>query len=60
MGAGGHYLVIIPSLDLIVVHRWANDPPTHDPATVVEWAYKGIPRAQFGPLLQLILDAAPP
>jgi len=59
-GAGGHYLVIIPSLDLIVVHRWANDPPTHDPATVVEWAYKGIPRAQFGHLLQLILDAAPP
>lgn len=59
-GAGGHYLVIVPSLDLVVVHRWANDPPTHDPTTVAEWAYKGITRAQFGHLLQLILDAAPP
>jgi CubicO group peptidase (beta-lactamase class C family) len=58
-GAGGHYLVIIPSLDLVVVHRWANDPPTHDPATVIDWAFKGITRAQFGHLLQLILDAAP-
>ena len=59
-GAGGHYLVIVPSLDLVVVQRWANDPPTHDPATVIEWAYRGITRAQFGHLLQLVLDAAPP
>jgi CubicO group peptidase (beta-lactamase class C family) len=58
-GAGGHLLVIIPSLDLVVVHRWANDPPTHDPATVIDWAYRGITRAQVGHLLQLILDAAP-
>ena len=58
-GAGGHVLLIVPSLDLVIVHRWANDPPAHDPATVIAWAEKGVRPTQIGPLLQLILSAAP-
>jgi hypothetical protein len=50
-------LVVIPSRNLVVVHRFDNDPPTKDVKTVFEWAYKGIGNAEFGPLLQLILDA---
>jgi hypothetical protein len=34
-----------------------NDPPSKDVKTVFEWAYKGIGNDEFGPLLQLILDA---
>lgn len=41
-GFGGHYLVMIPDLDLVVVHR-VNTPSVGD--------------EQFGALLQLILDA---
>jgi CubicO group peptidase (beta-lactamase class C family) len=56
-GAGGQFLVVIPSRNLVVVHRFDNDPPTKDVKTVFDWAYKGIGNAEFGPLLQLILDA---
>lgn len=56
-GAGGHFLVVIPARNLVVVHRFDNDPPTKDVKTVFESAYKGIGNAEFGPLLQLILDA---
>jgi CubicO group peptidase (beta-lactamase class C family) len=56
-GAGGQFLVVIPSRNLVVVHRFDNDPPVKDVKTVFEWAYKGIGNAEFGPLLQLILDA---
>jgi len=43
-GRGGDYLVIIPDLDLVVVHR------TSPPMSVVD-------DAQFGTLLKLIVDA---
>jgi CubicO group peptidase (beta-lactamase class C family) len=56
-GAGGHYLVVIPALDLVVVHRFDNDPPRRDPATVTECAGHGIGKTEFGRLLKLILDA---
>ncbi len=56
-GAGGHFLVVIPARNLVVVHRFDNDPPAKDVRTVFEWGYKGIGNAEFGPLLQLILDA---
>jgi hypothetical protein len=26
-GAGGHYVLVVPSLDLIIVHRTDNEPP---------------------------------
>jgi CubicO group peptidase (beta-lactamase class C family) len=56
-GAGGQFLVVIPARNLVVVHRFDNDPPDKDVKTVLEWASKGIGNAEFGPLLQLILDA---
>jgi CubicO group peptidase (beta-lactamase class C family) len=45
-GSGGHFLVVIPPLDLVVVHRV----DTAIPGRVVD-------RFQFGQLLRLILNA---
>jgi CubicO group peptidase (beta-lactamase class C family) len=59
-GAGAHYLFIIPTLDLVVVHRTDNDPPSRDAKTIAEIANRGSisqDRAEFGHLLKLILDA---
>jgi CubicO group peptidase (beta-lactamase class C family) len=57
-GAGGHYLVIIPSADLVIVHRVDNEPPSHDTKTVTATSNRTIVSgAQFGHLLKLILDA---
>jgi CubicO group peptidase (beta-lactamase class C family) len=56
-GAGGHYLVVVPALDLVVVHRFDNDPPRRDAVTVTEWAGHGIGKTEFGHLLKLILEA---
>jgi CubicO group peptidase (beta-lactamase class C family) len=35
-GVGGHYLLIIPSLDLVIVHRVDNEPSVKDSKTVAE------------------------
>src|ERR1700730_784653 len=59
-GAGAHYLFIIPTLDLVIVHRTDNEPPVKDAKTIEEMANRGSiaeDRAQFGHLLKLILDA---
>jgi CubicO group peptidase (beta-lactamase class C family) len=57
-GAGGHYLLVVPSLDLVIVHRADNEPPAKDPKTVAEVANREfISKAQFGHLVRLILDA---
>jgi hypothetical protein len=48
---------LLGRLDLVVVHRFDNDPPRRDPATVTEWADHGIGKTEFGRLLKLILDA---
>jgi len=59
-GAGAHYLFVIPSLDMVVVHRTDNDPPVRDAKTIAEMSNRGSvseDRAQFGHLLKLILDA---
>jgi CubicO group peptidase (beta-lactamase class C family) len=45
-GAGGHYIVVVPYLDLVVVHRVNTDV-----------AGRFVTDAQFGHLMQLILDA---
>lgn len=48
-GFGGHYLVLVPHLDLVVVHR------------VNTWIEgRQVSESQFGHLMQLVLDAAPP
>ena len=59
-GAGAHYLFVIPTLDLVVVHRTDNEPPVRDAKTIAEISNRGSvseDRAQFGHLLRLILDA---
>jgi len=45
-GAGGHYIVVVPYLDLVVVHRVNTDIKDHE-----------VTGSQFGHLMQLILDA---
>jgi CubicO group peptidase (beta-lactamase class C family) len=59
-GSGAHYLFVVPTLDLVVVHRTDNDPPVRDAQTIAEIANRGSvsqDRAVFGHLLHLILDA---
>jgi CubicO group peptidase (beta-lactamase class C family) len=50
-GYRGHYIVIMPALDLVVVHRVDTDLPWPSPGA------KAVGMGQFGKLLQLILDA---
>lgn len=45
-GAGGHFIVVIPDRDLVVVHRVNTDQPG-----------PGVNSSQFGRLLRLILEA---
>ena len=47
-GAGGHYIVVIPPLDLVIVHRVNTD--------IEE---RSVTSAQFGELVRLILVAHP-
>ncbi len=49
-GAGGHYILIAPALDLVIVHRVDTD----------QQDGPRVDRHQFGTLVQLILDAMPP
>ena len=57
-GVGPHYILVIPILDLVIVHRVDNDPPARDLKTVEELAdHPVLSKAQFGHLVKLILDA---
>ncbi len=59
-GSGAHYILIIPTLDLVIVHRTDNDPPVKDAKTVAEIANRSSvskDRAEFGHLVKLILEA---
>jgi CubicO group peptidase (beta-lactamase class C family) len=60
-GNGAHYIFIVPTLDMVIVHRTDNDPPVKDAKTITEIANRASPasenRAQFGHLVKLILDA---
>lgn len=48
-GSGGHYILVVPAWDLVVVHRMDTDNETGPRAT----------SGQFGKLVQLIVDAMP-
>ncbi len=48
-GAGGHYVVVLPALDAVFVHRVDTDAPAEE-----------VTAAQFGRLLRLVIEAAPP
>ncbi len=59
-GSGAHYIFVIPTLDLVIVHRTDNDPPVKDAKTIADMANHSSvaqDRAQFGHLMKLILDA---
>jgi CubicO group peptidase (beta-lactamase class C family) len=59
-GNGAHFVFIIPTLDLVVIHRTDNDPPVRDAKTIADIANRfsaSKARAEFGHLLRLILDA---
>lgn len=57
-GAGGHYVLVVPSLDLVIVNRVDNDPPVKDSKSVAELAMRPlVDNAKFGHLVKLILDA---
>jgi CubicO group peptidase (beta-lactamase class C family) len=59
-GVGAHYLFIIPTLDMVVVHRTDNEPLVKDAKNIAEMSDRGSvgeDRAVFGHLLKLILDA---
>jgi CubicO group peptidase (beta-lactamase class C family) len=59
-GAGAHFLFIIPTRDLVIVHRTDNEPPVKDAKNIAEMSNRGSiseDRAQFGHLMRLILDA---
>jgi CubicO group peptidase (beta-lactamase class C family) len=57
-GATGHYLLVVPSKDLVIVHRVDTNPPAWDAASVNETAsHEVVSKDQFGHLVRLILDA---
>lgn len=59
-GAGGHYILIVPSLDLVIVHRFYNEPLHRDTKSILDtFQIDGIYDDQFGHLVKLILDARP-
>lgn len=48
-GAGGHYVLVVPALDLVIVHRVDTDQKDGP----------RVERAQFGTLVKLLLEAMP-
>ena len=57
-GAGGHYLLIIPALDMVIVHRAGNEPASWSIADVTRSSNEhGVSAPQFGALVKLILSA---
>ncbi len=61
-GAGGHFILVVPSLNLVIVNQYDNEPAAHDPKSVLQAAQDkhAIFDNQFGHLVKLILDAQPP
>lgn len=39
-GAGEHYILIVPSLDLVIVHRFDNEPASEDTQSVIDAAQR--------------------
>jgi hypothetical protein len=57
-GAGGHYVLVVPSLALVIVHRVDNDAPTKDIKSVTEQGLRPlVTNETFGHLVRLILEA---
>ena len=57
-GAGGHHILVIPSLDIVIVHRVDNEPAQKDTQSVIEAGLRPlVSKSQFGHLVRLILEA---
>jgi CubicO group peptidase (beta-lactamase class C family) len=56
-GAGGHYIVVIPAYDLVIVHQVENEPERWDIDSINAAGYRGVKGQDFGRLLQMILEA---
>jgi CubicO group peptidase (beta-lactamase class C family) len=57
-GAGGHYVLVVPSLDLVIVHRVDNDAPIKDVKSVADQGLRPLVTGKtFGHLVKLILEA---
>jgi CubicO group peptidase (beta-lactamase class C family) len=58
-GAGGHYILIIPTLSMVIVNQFDNEPRAHDPKSVLAAAqnHHAIFDDDFHHLLKRILDA---
>jgi CubicO group peptidase (beta-lactamase class C family) len=60
-GAGGHYILVLPTLNMVIVHRFDNEPRSRKLEDVEAAADgPGIGGEQFGHLVKLILDAYHP
>ncbi len=61
-GAGGHYILIVPSLDLVIANQFDNEPLSRDSKAVLLAAqnHHAIFDEQFDHLLKLILDSRTP
>jgi CubicO group peptidase (beta-lactamase class C family) len=56
-GAGGHYILVVPSRNMVIAYQFDNDPQQKDMASVIAATPKGIYDDQFSHLVKLILDA---
>lgn len=60
-GAGGHVILVVPALNVVVVNQFDNEPAAHDPDSVLRAAQdrNAISDDALGHLLKLIFDAGP-
>jgi CubicO group peptidase (beta-lactamase class C family) len=58
-GAGGHIILVVPSLNAVIVNQFDNEPAAHDPDTVKRAAQsrQAISEGQLDHIVKLILDA---
>ena len=58
-GAGGHYILIIPTLQTVVINQFNNESQAHDPKSVLAPAqnHNAVFDDDFYHLLERILDA---
>jgi CubicO group peptidase (beta-lactamase class C family) len=61
-GAGGHLILVVPSLNVVIVNRYDNEPDAHDPKSVLQAAQDkhAMFDEQLAHLMKLILDARTP
>lgn len=58
-GAGGHYILVVPSLHMVIAYQFNNEPAQKDIAGVIAATPKGVYDNQYSHLVKLILDAKP-